>query len=118
MRSFLYDFRHAFRTLRKNPVLTSVALLSLGIGIGANTAIFSLMDRMLFRALPVPHPERLVLFSVPDAQSGFVETQYGNEVSFSWPKYRALRDQSAAVFDGLIARFPFAASIAARSQTD
>ena len=61
MRSLLDDLRYAFRALRKNPVLTSVAILSLGIGIGANAAIFSLMDRVLFRALDVRDPRGLLL---------------------------------------------------------
>src|SRR5437867_13240395 len=107
MSSLLYDLRLAFRTLRKNPVLTTVALLSLGIGIGATTAIFTLMDRLLLRSLPVQHPEQLVLFVGPGCCSGAVNTDYHSDVSFSWPKYRALRDQSSGIFDGLIARAPF-----------
>src|SRR5258705_12690043 len=118
MRSFVYDLLWAFRTLRKNPILTTVALLSLGIGIGANTAIFTLMDRLLLRSLPVQKPEQLVLFVGPDCCSGAVNTDYGSDVSFSWPKYRALRDQSAGVFDGLIARAPFTASIASKAQSE
>src|SRR5258708_9746392 len=118
MRSLAYDVRHAFRTLRKNPILTAVALLSLGIGIGANTAIFTIMDRVLLRSLPVRQPERLVWLASPGGWSGFVETGYNDEVVLSWPKYRALRDQSASIFDGLIARFPFAVSLASQSQTD
>src|ERR1039457_5135818 len=118
MRSLAYDVRHAFRTLRKNPILTVIDLLSLGIGIGANTAIFTIMDRVLLRALPVRQPEQLVLLASPGGWSGFVETGYNDEVVLSWPKYRALRDQSAAIFDGPIARLPFAVSIASQSQTD
>src|SRR4051812_24172763 len=112
------DLRYALRALRKNPVLSSVALLSLAIGIGANTAIFSLMDRLLFRALPVRDPQALVLMRSPGGWSGSVDTMYGDEVSFSWPKYRALVEQTGTVFDGILARSPFAASIAFRGQTD
>src|SRR5437899_753383 len=118
MRSFVYDLRLAFRTLRKNPILTTVALLSLGVGIGANTAIFTLMDRLLLRSLPVQRPEQLVLFVGPGCCSGAVNTDYGSDVSFSWPKYRALRDQGAGVFDGLIARAPFTASIASKALSE
>src|SRR5258708_38903970 len=100
MRSVVYDVRYAFRTLRKNPILTVVALLSLGIGIGANTAIFTIMDRVLLRALPVRQPQQLVLLASPGGWSGQVETSYGDGVVLSWPKYRALRDQSAAFLDG------------------
>ena len=58
------DLRLAVRTLRATPVVTVVAVLSLALGIGANTAIFSLVDSLLLRTLPVPHPERLVAVSV------------------------------------------------------
>mgnify|MGYP003622934528 CR=1 FL=1 len=118
MQSFLCDLRFAFRTLAKNPIFTVVALLSLGIGIGANTAIFTIMDRLILRALPVHDPKRLVLFQSPGPLSGFVETSYGNEVSFSWPKYVQLRDATRDLFDGLIARFPCEASVVWQSQTD
>lgn len=53
------DIRYALRTFRKNPTFAAVAILSLGLGIGANTAIFSLINTLLIRPLPVPHPERL-----------------------------------------------------------
>src|SRR5262249_5895260 len=118
MRFFGQDLRHAFRTLRKNPILTCVALLSLGIGIGANTAIFTLMDRLILRSLPVQAPEQLVLLSAPGARSGYVETSYGSDVSFSWPKYLALRAQSMMVFQDVLARFPFDASVATPSATE
>ena len=118
MRSFGHDLRLSLRTLRRNPILTVVALLSLGIGIGANTAIFTLMDRLLLRSLPVRQPEQLVLFASPGGISGAVETNYNDEVSFSWPKYRGLRDRSGPLFDGLIARFPFIASLAGKAQAE
>ena len=53
--------RDAVRALRAAPLVTTVAVLSLALGIGANTAIFSLVDRLLLRALPVREPQRLVL---------------------------------------------------------
>jgi len=62
------DLKHAFRVLRKNPGFTCVVVLTLGLGIGANTAIFSLMDQVLLRALPVRDPGQ-----VPDGDNGRLE---------------------------------------------
>ena len=59
MHSWLQDLRYAFRMLRKNVMLTLVILASLAIGIGANSAIFSVVDALLLRPLPYPHADRL-----------------------------------------------------------
>src|SRR5258708_33765079 len=59
MNVWFQDIRHAFRMLRKNVVLTLVIVASLAIGIGANSAIFSVVDALLLRPLPYPHPDRL-----------------------------------------------------------
>ena len=64
------NLRFAFRTLAKTPLLTSVALLSLALGIGANASIYSVFEQMLLRALPVQEPERLVNFEVPGPHPG------------------------------------------------
>ncbi|MGA2181889.1 MAG: ABC transporter permease [Bryobacteraceae bacterium] len=117
MRSLLDDARFALRSLRKNPVIALVALLSLAIGIGANSAIFTLMDQVLLRALPVAHPEQLVSFESPGPLAGFVNTNYGPDVSFSYPDYRRLRDEGT-VLDGVIARFPFTLSVSQGGQTE
>ena len=58
MSTLLQDLRYAVRTLRRAPGFTVVVILTLGLGIGANTAIFSLMDQVLLRLLPVKNPRR------------------------------------------------------------
>ena len=58
------DVKYACRSLRKAPMFSSVAILSLALGIGANTAIFSLVDQVLLRLLPVKNPEELTLFTM------------------------------------------------------
>src|SRR2546423_277685 len=59
----LADFKFAFRQLAKSPGFTAVAILSLALGIGANTAVFSLTDAVLLQSLPVKNPEQLVVFN-------------------------------------------------------
>ena len=63
MTTLLRDLRYSFRTLRKSPLFTSVAVLSLALGIGANVAIFTLVNQLILQLLPVSHPEQLVLLS-------------------------------------------------------
>src|SRR2546427_10860722 len=58
-----YDVKHAVRGLLRDRAFTAIALLSIGLGVGANSAIFSLVHQALLRQLPVPEPERLVLLS-------------------------------------------------------
>lgn len=111
------DLHYAFRGLRKSPMFTIVALLSLGLGIGANTAIFSLMDQALLRSLPVKHPEQLVLFSANGPRRGQVNTSYGDIYTFSYPMYRDFRDGNR-VFSGLLARFPISFSMSWHDQTE
>jgi predicted permease len=94
------DVRDALRALRRSPAFTAVVLVTLALGIGANAAIFSLMDQVLVRLLPVKEPERLVMLDGPGAFSG----RTNNEATFSYPMYRDLRDRNE-VFDGVLAGF-------------
>jgi predicted permease len=80
------------RVLGKNPGFTCVAVLSLALGIGANTAIFSLLDALLLRDLPVRHPETLVELSV---------VRRGTKIMFSFPMFREI-ERGQKVFAGLI----------------
>jgi len=97
------DFRYALRQLRKSPVFTLVAVLTLALGIGANTAIFTLLDQALIRSLPVNHPEQLVRLRYTGESPGHTNTYGGDDNDFySYPMYRDLRDQNS-VFSGLIA---------------
>ena len=64
MNGFLQDLRYALRQLRRNPGFAVVAILTLALGIGATTAMFSLVDRILFRSLPYPHDDELVSVGV------------------------------------------------------
>ena len=84
MSSLWRDFRHTTRALRKAPGFTFVVVLTLALGIGANTAIFSLMDQVLLRSLPVRDPSRLVLLDGPGAFQG---RTFGAQ-TFSYP-YRS-----------------------------
>jgi predicted permease len=96
------DLRYAIRNLRRSPVFTAVAILSLGLGIGANTAIFSLLDQVLLRTLPVKNPQELVrLYGAKGAFSGSSRCPMN---CLSYPAYRELRDQNQ-VFSGILAQW-------------
>jgi predicted permease len=97
------DTRHAVRSLRKTPGFLAIVVLTLGLGIGANAAIFSLMDQILLRPLAVHDPESLVLLDGPGAFMG----RTMNAMTFSYPMYKDFRDRNE-VFTGVLARFPVA----------
>jgi len=107
------DLRFAWRTLRRNPLFTAVAVLSLALGIGANTAIFSLLDQVLLRPLPVKDPEALVMLDLPGPTQGSV----WNNNAFSYPMYREFRDRNP-VFEAVLAQFPTQMSMGFRGQTE
>jgi putative ABC transport system permease protein len=96
------DIRYALRQLRKSPGFTAVAVLTLALGIGANTAIFGLLDQALLRSLPVKEPERLVLLKYSGSNHGHLSSRSDGKLYFSYPMYRDLRDRNS-VFSGIIA---------------
>jgi predicted permease len=95
------DVRYALRSLRHAPLFTAVAVLSMAFGIGANTAIFTLVDQVLLRRLPVQHPEALVQVSAPDSETYGGGMGDGTELSYAM--YRDLRDHNS-VFSGMFCR--------------
>src|SRR5689334_12311861 len=111
------DLRYGFRTLVKNPGFTVVAVLTLALGLGANTAIFSLTDQILIRLLPVEKPEELVVLRSPGPKQGRVWSDGDPDTSFSYPMYKELRDKNN-VFAGLLARFAVPLSVASEGQTE
>lgn len=107
MHSLIQDLRFSLRQIRRSPGFMITAVLTLALGVGANTAIFSLLDQALLRSLPVRDPEKLVILSATGKAWQGHSSDHGSGVegSFSYPMYRDLRDHSAA-FDGLIATAP------------
>ena len=96
MPAFPQDLRYAFRTLHKAPLFSAVAILSLAFGIGANTAIFTLIHQLILRRLPVKDPEQLVMLAGRGRHYG------GNNGrdKLSYPMYQDIRDKNQ-VFDGM-----------------
>jgi predicted permease len=101
------DVRYALRQLRRSPLFALTATLSLAVGIGANAALFTLVDRLLWRPLPVAHPEELVV--VTDQRS-----RVERSPRYSYPFHMSLVDQSTRGLQGIAAHFglPLNASIA------
>src|SRR5260370_3345901 len=113
MLSILHDFRFALRTFRKSPAFAIVAVLSLALGIGANTAIFTLIAQLILRRLPVQDPDRLVILTGAGRH-------YGSDMGrnpLSYPMFQDIRDRNQ-VFSGVMARYRVNPSVDAGGETE
>src|SRR5688572_22550520 len=110
-RHLLYDAKHALRGLLRDKAFTAVALLSIGLGVGANSAIFSLVDQVLLEQLPVKNPEQLVLL---DWKGAFVGAGWGSGNLLPHPMYRELTAENH-VFEGMLGRHPTQVHIGVQS---
>src|SRR6516162_8205506 len=101
MARIVQDLRYSLRALRKSPVFLTVAVLSLALGIGANTAIFSLINQLILQPLPVKNPEQIVMLAGRGKHYG------GNNGpdKLSYPMYTQLRDRNE-VFSGMFCTYP------------
>src|SRR6266851_3366289 len=95
--TFIKDIRYSVRSLLKRPAFAAIAVLTLTLGIGANTAIFSLVNTVLLRPLPVPHPEQIVSVALRGKTDPIL--------AFSYPNYKDFRDRNQVLSGLLVYRF-------------
>jgi predicted permease len=104
--NILNEVRYAFRQFRRAPGFSLLAVLTLALGIGATTAIFSLVDQVLLRNLPVRDPKQLVMLEYEGSYTGHASSHGGPDKQyFSYPMYRELRDRNS-VLSGMAAMLP------------
>jgi len=121
MNSFLKDIRYAVRQLTRSPGFAATVIVTLALGIGANTAIFTIFDQVLLRVLPVQNPKELVRFEWTGGFSGSMSSFGGDSQNlynyFSYPMYRDLRDKNA-VFSGMVAAVRGAVGVSWHDQAE
>ena len=113
MMTILGDFRLALRGLRRSPLFATVAILSLALGIGANTAIFTLIDQVLLRKLPVTRPDELVMLYQQGPHNG---SNMGSRMH-SYPIYQDYQKRAEPLAE-VICRRLVNASISVDNQTE
>ena len=111
------NLKLAARMLLRTPFVTTIAVLSLALGIGANAAIFSLFDQILLTPLPVPSPEQLINLGAPGPKPGMQNCQQAGDcdVVFSYAMFRDL-ERTQAVLTGVAAHTTFGASLAVKNE--
>src|SRR5580765_2030027 len=105
--TLIQDVRYGARQLRANPGFTAVAVLSLALGVGANSAIFQLVDAVRLRTLPVSNPQELVTIDLPKGsqRSGWFSTRSARLTSFQWDRIHTLNDAFAGTLAWSADRF-------------
>ena len=114
MLGILSDARLALRSWWKSPAFTLIAVASIGLGIGASTAIFTLVDQVLLRSLPVKSPQELVQVTFEGSRYG---SNWGEGTELSYPMYTELRDGNQ-VFSGMFGRFGFPLHVGYADRTE
>lgn len=99
LENFLHDIRYGCRTMLRTPVVTAIAVLSLALGIGANTAIFSLLNAIMLRELPVENPRQLVLFGEGKQVGSTCCIPNEHSDLFSYPLYQEIRHKNQSFTD-------------------
>ncbi len=112
MGSLWQDIRYGFRTLRKTPAFTLAALLTLTLGIGANTAIFSVINAVLLRPLPFPNSERLINLTEVDPASATLDS-----IEMSFTKFSAIQNQNHS-FESVAAYYPHTISLVSEREPE
>ena len=105
MGGLLGDVRLALRRVAGSPGLTFLIVATFALGIGANTAVFSLFDQVLLRAMPVKDPGRLIIIDTPGPNQGMFESNKNFPMPISYPMFTDFRDKTD-VFDGVLAYMP------------